>query len=361
MNPRSVLPWSFALVTGALVLACGSSPDASGPTGLVDGGASDSAPRAHEDSGGATSSDSGETRDAGARADTGSVITNEAGSGNDASEGSSESGADEGGVDSGGTVTPPGTRAVMYLDNWSGSFASWSTKVDFTKMTHLMLAFATVSGTNTWGNSLGDTSDVQTIVAAAHAQGVKVLVSIGGGGGDQTVISAYQSASNIAPLVANLDAMVAAMNLDGVDVDLESPSSQTSGSNYPAFVAKLIATFHPEGKLVTTASAEYIVQGQNPDATIVATLNSFDFINDMVYSNNYSDYTSEAAWWTGSPVNLPNENLALGICLGECGGAPSTSTVEQVTMTAKNYGGVMCWDYTDQDESTLWPAIQSAL
>jgi chitinase len=249
----------------------------------------------------------------------------------------------------------------MYLDNWSGSFASWSTKLNFSKMTHLLLAFATVSGSNTWGNSLGDTGDVQTIAAAAHAKGVKVLVSIGGGGGDQSVISAYQSASNIAPLVANLNTMVTAMNLDGVDVDLESPDSMTSSSNYSAFVAALISTFRPQGKLVTTASAEYIVQGQNPDASIVATLKSFDFVNDMIYANSVSDFTDEASWWTSGAVSLPKENLTLGVCFGECGGAPSVATVEQVTTDSKAYGGVMCWDYTDADESTLWPAIQSAL
>jgi chitinase len=248
----------------------------------------------------------------------------------------------------------------MYLDNWSGTFASWATKLDFTKMTHLILAFATVSGTNSW-NDLGDTADVQTLTAAAHAKNVKVLVSIGGAGGDASVISAYKSASNIAPLVANLDAMVTAMNLDGVDVDLETGSGMRSSSNYPAFVSQLISTFHAEGKLVTTAQAQYIVQDQNPDATIVATLKSFDFVNDMIYSNNMSDFTNEASWWTGSTIGLPKDNLVWGICFGECGGAPSVTTVEQITTASKAYGGVMCWDYTDKLESTLWPAVQSAL
>lgn len=282
----------------------------------------------------------------------------------EASTGSGDAGgssSSDGGESDGGTIVTPAIKVVMYLDNWSGTFASWATQVDFTKMTHLMLAFATVSGSNTWGNSLGDTSDVQTIVTAAHAKNVKVLASIGGGGGDQSVISAYQSASNIAPLVSNLDAMVASMNLDGVDVDLESPGSMTSGSNYPAFVAQLISTFHAEGKLVTTASAQYIVQGQNPDPTIVATINSFDFINDMIYTANVSDYTNEASWWTGSPVNLPSQKLALGICFQQCGTAPSVSTVQQITTDSMSYGGVMCWDYTDQGESTLWPAVQGAL
>jgi hypothetical protein len=355
MNPRSALIWGFALVTAPLLAACGSgSPGASSAIEPSDGAAPDGTPVGH-DSGGATSSGDGGTRGAGD--DGGGSTTNDGGGTADAG---SDSGGGGGGTDGGGVETPA-IKAVMYLDNWSGSFASWATKVDFTKMTHLNLAFATVTGTNSWGTTLGDTGDVQTLVTAAHAKNVKVLVSIGGGGGDQSVISAYQSASNIAPLVANLDTMVQAMNLDGVDVDLESPGSQTSSSNYPAFVKQLIQTFHAEGKLVTTASAEYIVQGQNPDAAIVAALNSFDFVNDMIYSNSLSDFTSEAAWWTGSPVNLPKDKLTLGICLGECGGSPSTATVQQVTTDSKGYGGVMCWDYTDQDEATLWPAVQSAL
>ena len=202
---------------------------------------------------------------------------------------------------------------------------------------------------------------MQTLVAAAHAKNVKVLVSIGGGGGDQTVINAYQSASNIAPLVANLDTMVKAMNLDGVDVDLESPGGMTSSSNYPAFVSQLISTFHPEGKLVTTASAQYIVQGQNPDATIVATLNSFDFINDMIYSANMSDYTNEAAWWTGSTIGLPKEKLVWGICFGGVRPDP------QRGHRAADHDGLeglrrrhVLGLHRHLGGPTLWPAIQSA-
>jgi GH18 family chitinase len=324
--------------------ASGAGPSSGGASQVLgDGGYDSSSPTTEEDSGGTpTGSSSGG-----------------ASSGDDG--GVQEASTEGGGGETDGSIQTPAIKAVMYLDNWSGTFASWATQVDFTKMTHLMLAFATVTGTNSWGNTLGDTSDVQTIVAAAHAKNVKVLVSIGGGGGDQTVISAYQSASNIAPLVANLDTMVTAMNLDGVDVDLEDPGSMKSSSNYPALVKQLISTFHPEGKLVTTASAQYIVQGQNADATIVATLNSFDFINDMVYTANMSDFTSEAVWWTGSTIGLPKENLVWGICFGECGQAPSVTTVEQITTASKAYGGIMFWEYTDTSEATLWPAAQSAL
>jgi hypothetical protein len=319
-----------------------------GPQGSEDSGSGSTGPT----SGGGTGSDAGGGSPS---PDAGGATTPEAG------DDSGGGGAIDASPD-GGTIATPAIKAVMYIDNWSGTFASWATQIDFTKMTHLNLAFATVSGTNSWGNSLGDTADVQTIAAAAHAKNVKVLVSIGGGGGDQTVISAYKTASNIAPLVANLDTMVAAMNLDGVDVDLESPGDMTSGGNYPAFVSQLVATFHAEGKLVTTASAQYIVQGQNTDAPIVAALNSFDFVNDMIYSASMNDFTNEATWWTGSPVGLPNENLVWGVCFdGECAN-PSVSVVQQITTASKAYGGIMVWDYTDSSVGpTMWPAIQSEL
>jgi hypothetical protein len=344
MPLRSPLCCVAALLAVPLLVGCGG-----GSSGGESSAAPDAGQQAFEDAG------NGSANDAGGRSPDGGGATGPDG-GNDAGGPGAVDAAPEGG----GSATPA-IKAAIYIDNWSGSFASWAPKIDFTKMTHLLLAFATVSGTNGWGNTLGDTDDVKTIVAAAHAQNVKVLVSIGGGGGDQSVISAYQSASNIAPLVANLDTMVASMNLDGVDVDLESPSGMTPSSNYSAFVSALMSTFHPEGKLVTSATAQYIVEGQNADATTYATINSFDFINDMIYSNNASDFTNEATWWTGSPVNLQPDHLVLGICFGECGGTPSVNMVQQVTTDSLQYGGVMGWDYTDADESTIWPAMQGAL
>ena len=346
MSVRSLLCRTFAILPFPLFLACG---------GFPSGDATDS--------GVPISQDGEAAHDAG-----GSVPPADAGGGK-----APDAGDDSGGDDSGdpsaidaspdaGPIVTPTTKAVMYIDNWSGSFASWATKIDFTKLTHLNLAFATVSGTNNWGTSLGSTADVKTIVAAAHAKNVKVLVSLGGGGGDQSVIAAYKSASNISPLVANLDTMVHDMNLDGVDVDLESPGDLKSSGNYPAFVKALIATFHPEGKLVTTALAQYIVEGANPDATIVDTLNSFDFVNDMIYSATLSDFDNEAAWWTGNTIGLPKEKLVWGVCFdGECAN-PSVSVVKQITAASKAYGGIMIWDFTDSSVGpTIWPAIQGEL
>jgi hypothetical protein len=352
MPVQSVLYRAFAILPLSIAVACGAGSSGGGNAAAPDGGVQGSG-----DAGG------GPTKDGGKPPSDGGVV-NPSDSGGGEPEAGDDAGGGNGGDDASpdaGPIAVPSTKAVMYIDNWSGSFASWATKIDFTKLTHLNLAFATVSGNNSWA-SLGSTSDVQAIVAAAHAKNVKVLASLGGGGGDQSVFAAYKTASNIDPLVASLDKMVGEMNLDGVDVDLESSGDMQSSGNYPAFVKALVSTFHPEGKLVTTALAQYIVQGQNPDATIVATLNSFDFVNDMIYSATMSDFTNEANWWTGNPVNLPKEKLVWGVCYdGECAN-PSVSLVKQITTASKDYGGIMIWDYTDSTVGpTIWPAIQSQL
>jgi chitinase len=259
--------------------------------------------------------------------------------------------------DTGGGVVVPAIKAVMYLPNWYQSYASWANQIDYTKMTHLLLAFGTANGSNNWDLGASD-SDVQTLAAAAHAANVKVLVSIGGADGDITIINQYQNASNIGPLVSNLDSFVSRLNLDGVDVDLERGNMMTSSSNYPAFVSQLLSTFHPEGKLVTTALAQYIVQDAGQSQTVIATANSFDFVNDMIYTTNMNDYTSEAGWWTGNQIGLPKDKLVLGI---EFTNSLSTGTAQQITTYSKGFGGIMIWDYGQSTEPTLWPAVQSAL
>jgi hypothetical protein len=341
MNGRLALFSAFAPVAIAGLAGCGDGATIDwGAPPPGDGGGSSETGSATPDGGGGTLD--GRTSDA--SADAGSV-----------SDGR-ESGGNTDGPPDGGSIVTPATKVAMYLPNWSGSYASWATMIDFDKMTHLLLAFGTVSGTNDWGVGAAD-SDVQTLAAAAHAAHVKVLVSIGGADDDIGIINAYGSASNIAPLVANLDAMVARLDLDGVDVDLERGGMMSSGTNYPAFVSQLLSTFHPEGKLVTSALAQYIVQDAGGDATIMGVARSFDFINDMIYTTNIDDYTNEANWWT-STVGLSNEKLVWGILFGNGLGV---DTAKQITTASKAYGGVMCWEYSQPTEVQLWPAIQSVL
>jgi GH18 family chitinase len=258
----------------------------------------------------------------------------------------------------GGSILETGPRVVMYLPNWAGSFSMWATKIDFTKMTHLLLAFGTVtSGTNDWSLGAAD-SDVQTLAAAAHAAHVKVLVSIGGADDDIGIINRYQTASNIGPLVANLDALVTRLDLDGVDVDLERGTDMRSSGNFAAFAAALISTLRPKGELVTAALAQYIVQDAGSSDPVVKTwLAAYDFINLMIYSTNMSTYTNELAWWTDTE-GLPKDKLTWGV---EFTSQLTVDMAKQLTTASKAYGGVMVWEYSQKTEPQLWPAIQSSL
>jgi len=283
------------------------------------------------------------------------------GGGATTSDGGGVSGSGMGDGSAGNSGTPD-TKVVMYLPNWSGSFSTWATKIDFNKMTHLNLAFGVVrAGTNDWSLGAAD-ADVKALAAAAHAKNVKILVSIGGASDDIGIINQYQTQSNIAPLVANLDAFVTRLNLDGVDVDLERGSYMKATGNFPAFVNKVVSTFRPEGKLVTTALAQYIVQdaggGGAGGAALNAVLGSYDFINLMIYSTNMSTYTNELNWWTAN-TGLPKTKLVWGVDFSP--GKLTAAMAKQLTTASKAYGGIMVWEYSLGGELVLWPAIQGAI
>ena len=289
------------------LVACSSSPGAvaaSPQAQSEDAGSSSSAP---------SESDAGSTVGIGTGGgdDAGNTPTSDAGVTTDAGT----SAAPEGGN---ADAQPPAssTRLVGYLPNYNGSYADWAAKLNFSKMTHLNLAFADVpacaSSTCTSNDdmtfSTGDDNDIAAIVSAAHAAGVKVLISVGGGGstnpltGDQTIIQFFKAGLST-QLVASLDSFVAANGFDGVDLDIESPSEM--GTPYATFVSALVSTFRPEGKLITAAMAQWIQSGI-PDSA----LHQFDFINIMAYSN-LSDSQTAMSYYSG--LNVPANQIVLGV------------------------------------------------
>jgi chitinase len=303
--------------------------------------------------------------------------------------GGAAGGGTAGGGTAGGTSTGiPDMKVVGYIPNYNGSFTSWAGKIDFTKMTHLNLAFALANGSNDWSMGASD-ADVKAIVDKAHAAGVKVLASLGGGGGDQSVIGRYNTPSNIDPLIANLDKFLTRLNLDGADVDIESPGNLNA--NFATFVSKMVATLHPEGKLVTTAIAQYLIEGAGSYSD--TTMKSWDFINVMIYTNKMSDFTGEMAWFTGTKGVAKNK-LVIGagffgtdssdneyaytdimkadsnawsknqaMVNGKTVNYTGVDTMKQLTTFSKGYGGIMYWEYTEDvpGDHSLWKAIQDTL
>jgi chitinase len=273
----------------------------------------------------------------------------------------------------------PAPRLVEYFFLDKGKhYADYAKQVNFEKMTHLNLAFGVppkCNGVCTAGSDMAfsisgqSDADIAAIVAAAHAAGVKVILSIGGGGGDQRVIQFYNVGLS-SELVNSLDTFVAAHGFDGIDLDIEDPSNM--GAPFGTFVNALMAKFHPEGKIVTAAVAKYL-QSSMPDAS----LRQFDFINVMTYSS-YDEALTSLQFYSVDE-KIARDKIVLGVPffgstaddskeesyqailaaypnawkVDLVGGGPlddgqafryaGEATMARETLLGEQYGGVMLW------------------
>jgi hypothetical protein len=71
-------------------------------------------------------------------------------------------------------------------------------------------------------------------------------------------------------------------------------SPENLNGSFATFVSKMVVTLHPEAKLVTTAIAQYLVEVAATYSD--ATMNSWDFINVMIYTSKMSDFSNEMNW-----------------------------------------------------------------
>jgi GH18 family chitinase len=251
-------------------------------------------------------------------------------------------------------------------------------------MTHLNLAFASATAQNDWDMGASD-GDVKALVDAAHAAGVKVLASLGGGGGDQSVIARYKTASNVAPLVVSLETFVAVHALDGVDIDIEDPANL--GAGYTAFVDAVVAKLRPEGKLITAAVAQYLQDSMADD-----TLHAFDFVNVMIYSS-YADSVSALDYYTKTKA-VPAAKVTLGAGFfgtddggneyaytdivkadssawskdqaqvnGQTVHYTGMASMKKLAEYSKGFGGIMFWELSEDttDAHSLYKVIQGAM
>jgi chitinase len=191
--------------------------------------------------------------------------------------------------------------------------------VDYSKVTHLNVAFANPSDAN---GDLSVTPNLDRLVDRAHKQNVKVFVSMGGGDASENKSSrdlyfSLITDPNRAAFVAKLSKYLDDHNLDGLDVDLEGPAI---GKDYGAFIGDLSKALKPKGKLLSAA----VSGGYGGDQISADALNDFDFVNVMAYdatgpwdpakSGQHSsfDYAKDCAtYWLGRGV--PKAKLVLGV------------------------------------------------
>ena len=166
---------------------------------------------------------------------------------------------------------------VAYVPNWV-DLKSFAETIDYGKITHINIAFE--NPTNDRGDlSFNKKNDI--LIAKAHANNVKVLVSIGGGAasGNKSLQTRYfdlLTDPKRADFAAKLVAYVVVHRFDGLDVDIEGPSIN---KDYGAFIRDLSAVFKPKGLLVTAALSQGYGGKNVPDSVF----EHFDFVNVMAY------------------------------------------------------------------------------
>ncbi len=168
-----------------------------------------------------------------------------------------------------GVAQSAATGQFRIVGYFKGDLNSETDQIDFTKITHLNVAFINPDSNGVFQVVPG----LSALVAKAHQHQVKVLVALGGGKAPKYYTSLLSGAKSTA-FVASVRNLMDNYNLDGVDVDIEGPLITT---DYESFILKLASAIKPAG-LLTVA-----VASNNAQNVTLAAIQAFDFINIMSY------------------------------------------------------------------------------
>ncbi|MFC4722638.1 glycosyl hydrolase family 18 protein [Geojedonia litorea] len=140
-----------------------------------------------------------------------------------------------------------------------------------------------------------------TEINAAHAQGVKVVMTVvnfgGADGADAVAWEMITNSSKQATFFANIKSIIQTYNLDGVNIDFEGMTSAHRGAEFNTFMANLTNYIHTElpGKEVSVDGPAVNWGGWIMDELV----NSVDYLIVMAY-----DYTSASSANSGPVAPL---------------------------------------------------------
>ena len=210
-----------------------------------------------------------------------------------------------------------GFKVVGYL---SGGNFDQIDSLEINKLTYLNLAFG---NPDINGNlSFDGNYDIAPVVKKGHNAGLKVFISLGGGGRpDTTIWKSVLQPENRSKFIRGILDYVEKNNLDGVDVDVEGNLLPTIGETYNPWVVELRQALHAKGKGITAAlGATHFHEAVHQEA-----LEAYDFINVMVYDKTgvwrpniigphspYSYATDAIKFWT-EDKKIPADHITLGV------------------------------------------------
>ena len=193
-------------------------------------------------------------------------------------------------------------------------------EIEINKLTYLDLAFANPDKD---GNLIfDDNANIIPVVKKAHDAGVKVFVSLAGGGRPDTIIwKDVLKDKNRSGFIGKIIEYVENNNLDGVDVDIEGNLFPYVGDSYNPFVAELKEALHAKGKGMSCALGAHHV---HPVVKQQA-LDAYDFINVMVYDktgvwrpniigpHSPFSFAEEAIQYWTVERGIPPQRIVLGV------------------------------------------------
>ena len=204
----------------------------------------------------------------------------------------------------------PSKRIVGYFPYWESGDMSF---IDYSKLTDIIYFHIWPNADGTLDTSAVDINQLHTIRDNAHAVGVRVWIAAGGGGVSDDFPAMAADPTTRANFVSNVRDYLIANNLDGVDIDWETPLNQEKTDNQDILLSDLYNTLEPMAKLVTVAANGDVLE-LKPSAA-----NSVDWVNVMAYDMNWGN--AEHSTFEDSVLALeryevggiPKEKLALGI------------------------------------------------
>jgi chitinase len=208
------------------------------------------------------------------------------------------------------TATPSGSpfRVVGYVTD-----AAVPEVIPYDKLTAINFAFLIPNADGSF-QPLENAWKLQTIVALAHARGVRVLISVGGWGWDKQFEALAADPATRSLFVAGLVQIVDQYQLDGVDIDWEYPARGDSSDAFLALMRELRQAFPPP-KILSAAVAAL---GQNADGIPTASFSLMDYANLMVYDGDGPNHSSlqfardALDYWLASR-SLPQDKAVLGV------------------------------------------------
>jgi chitinase len=212
---------------------------------------------------------------------------------------------------SGSAPAADGFKQIGYLPSWAGSVSS----VQYQYLTHINYAFALPNPGGTL-QPIENASKLASLVPTAHANGVRVLLSIGGwnDGNDSAFEALAASSGSRSVFVQDCLAVADRYGLDGIDIDWEYPDPGASGARYQELMSELCSALHARGKLCTAA---VVAQGTTAGGVPSAVFGDVDYLQIMAYDANNADHSSYAyaesslKYWRDR--GLPAAKAVLGV------------------------------------------------